>query len=186
MLPQPPDICLVPSQSGAVDSGLLSSTDTDCLTILDIADRIRLGIFQGNQRNQQVMLLVFRQVLVLCYDVFQHAFINFQVISALFKGYAKYLFPFQCGWFIGRVNLNDVISALPLGFQDLECFRFIARCNDSVRNFPLNHLCSRNVTNIRQCDEVAVRGHSICTSCSCISTSQRRKFAQIIDKINFL
>ncbi|MPN49437.1 hypothetical protein SDC9_197058 [bioreactor metagenome] len=45
MLPQIPVVRLIPRQTGAVDSGLLAGADTDGLSILNIANRIGLGIF---------------------------------------------------------------------------------------------------------------------------------------------
>ena len=40
MLAQPPNISLVASQTGTVDTALLTSTDTDGLAVLDVADRV--------------------------------------------------------------------------------------------------------------------------------------------------
>ena len=39
MLAQPPDVGLLTSQTGAVDTALLTSTDTDGLPVRDVADR---------------------------------------------------------------------------------------------------------------------------------------------------
>ena len=55
MLTQPPDVCLIAGKTCAVDTGLLSGTDTDCLTVLNIAYGVRLGILQRNQGNQQIV-----------------------------------------------------------------------------------------------------------------------------------
>ena len=56
MLAQIPDIRLIARQAGAVDAGLLASAHADDLAVLCIADGVGLGIFQGNQGNQQVAL----------------------------------------------------------------------------------------------------------------------------------
>ena len=40
MLAQPPDVSLVTCQTCTVDTALLTSTDTDSLTVLDVADRV--------------------------------------------------------------------------------------------------------------------------------------------------
>ena len=53
-LPHPPCVGLAASQTGAVDTALLSGADTDGLTILDVAYRVALGIFQGDEGDDQV------------------------------------------------------------------------------------------------------------------------------------
>ena len=105
---------------------------------------------------------------------------------SLFKGNAKYLLPFQFCRTVCRINLNDIISTLPLGLEDFQCLRLIARCNDTVGNFPLDHLCSGHVANVRQSDKVTVRRHTVCTAGTSISTRQRREFTQIIYEIDLL
>ena len=60
VLPQIPDVRLVACQSGAVNTGLLSGADADGLSVLGIADRVGLGVFQGDQGNDQVAFGAFR------------------------------------------------------------------------------------------------------------------------------
>ena len=45
VLTKPPDVGLVASQTGAMDTALLTGTNTDGLTILNIAHAIALGVF---------------------------------------------------------------------------------------------------------------------------------------------
>ena len=79
-----------------------------------------------------------------------------------------------------RVDLDDIISTLALEFQNLQSLRLIARCNDTVRNFTLDHLCSGNIADIRQRNKITVRRHTVCASCSRICTSQRRQLARSV------
>ena len=46
-LAQPPYVCFLSSQTCAVDAALLSCTDTDGLSVLDIAYRVALGVLKG-------------------------------------------------------------------------------------------------------------------------------------------
>ena len=177
MLPQPPDICLISGKTGAVDSRLLSSADTDCLTILDIANRVGLGILQCDQRNHQITLIILRDFLLLSDNILEHILVNFQEVMTLFKCDAEHLLPLQFSRTIGSINLNDIVSALSLGLQNFQCLRLIARRNDTIRNLTLNHLCGWHIADIRQRNEIAIRGHAVCPSCTCISTCQRRKFS---------
>ena len=68
MLAQPPDIGLVTSQTGTVNTALLTSTDTNGLTILYVAYRVTLGVLQGDEGDNQVALCLWGESLVLCGD----------------------------------------------------------------------------------------------------------------------
>ena len=57
MLPQPPVVRLVACQTGAVDAALLAGAHADGLTVLDVADGVGLGVFQGDEADDQVNAL---------------------------------------------------------------------------------------------------------------------------------
>ena len=61
MLAQPPDVGLVASQTSAVDAALLSGSDTDGLSVLDVADGVGLRVFQRDERNDEVAACVLRE-----------------------------------------------------------------------------------------------------------------------------
>ena len=52
MLAQAPVVRLAARQTGAVDAALLARADADCLTVLDIADRVGLRVLQGDQARR--------------------------------------------------------------------------------------------------------------------------------------
>ena len=56
VLAQPPFVSLASCQSGAVDAALLTGSDTDGLSVLDVADRVALRIFQRDESDDQVAL----------------------------------------------------------------------------------------------------------------------------------
>ncbi|CDA78812.1 putative uncharacterized protein [Clostridium sp. CAG:242] len=186
MLTQVPDISLVASQSGAVNSGLLTSTDTNCLTILNIAYRVGLGIFKSNEGNEQVDLCVFWQFFVLGNDIVEQLFVDLQVVSSLFKGNTEYIFVFDFLWNIGRIDLDYIVAAFTFLLEDCQSFFGITWSDDAVGNFTFDDSCSAFITNIGQCDKVTVGGHSVCASCSCISACNWRKLTQIVYKVDFL
>ena len=64
VMPEPPVINLLSSQSGTMDSRLLTGPDSDNLTILRIAYRIGLGVFKSNGREDQVSNSLCWQLLV--------------------------------------------------------------------------------------------------------------------------
>ena len=51
---QKPGIGLVSGKSGAVDPGLLAGTDTDGLAVIGVGNGIGLGVFEGDQGNDEV------------------------------------------------------------------------------------------------------------------------------------
>ena len=56
VLTEPPYIGLIASQARAVDAGLLTGTDTDGHAVFYVADGIGLGVFQGDEGDDQVAL----------------------------------------------------------------------------------------------------------------------------------
>ena len=80
-----------------MDPGLLSCPDTDGLSILYIADRVGLCIFQRDHGNGQVNLGCIWQILILRHDIIKEILADMQFVSALFKVDAIYLLAFQRG-----------------------------------------------------------------------------------------
>ena len=91
-LSQMPEVRFVSCQSGAVDPGLLSCAYADGLSVLCIGDRIGLGVFEGDQCDDQVALRLLWQIFVCRNDVGQLIRRNLIIVSALFKGDAEDLF----------------------------------------------------------------------------------------------
>ena len=86
---------------------------------------------------------------------------------------------------ISRVDLDDVVGAFAFFFQDFQSLFGVARSDDTIRNLALDDSCSAGITNVRQSDEIAVGGHSVCASCSCISAGDWGKLSQVIHKVDF-
>ena len=86
MLTQEPGIRLAAGKSDTVDAALLASTDTNCLAVISKADRVGLGVFQSNQRNNQIDFGILRQVLVIGDNILQKMFADLKVVAALLKG----------------------------------------------------------------------------------------------------
>lgn len=54
MVPKPPVIGLVAGKSGAVDSGLLTGSETDDSSVEGVANRVGLGVLEGNGRDEKI------------------------------------------------------------------------------------------------------------------------------------
>ena len=85
MLAEPPVICFRAGKPCAVDPALLSSAYADSLTSADIADGIRLGVFESDERDEQVANGVFRQDVVFRDDVSEYAWVDRQSVAALLE-----------------------------------------------------------------------------------------------------
>ena len=165
-LTQPPDVGLVACQTSAVDAALLPCTNADGLTVLHIADRIGLGVFQCDKRNLQVAFGFRRKVLVLGWNVLEKVVARkVYLVSALLKGNAKDLLTLNGSRLVGRVYLDDIVSALALFTQDAECLLGIARSNDAVADFTLDEQCGSLVASVTQGNEIAVAGHTVSSTC---------------------
>ena len=174
MLTQIPDISFVTSQTSTVDTTLLTSTDTDSLTIFYVTYRVRLSILQRNQCNHQVTFCSFCKFFILCWDIFKQIItVQFDFVTALFESYTKYLFAFNWSWYVVRINLDYIVSSFTFVFQDSECFFSESRSNDTIRDFTIDETSCSFVTYIAQCDEVAIRRHTVGSTSTYVCISQR-------------
>ena len=174
MHPQMPCVRLACRQSGAVDTGLLSGTYADALSVHSEADGVGLGIFQCDQSDDQVDLRIFRDLLVLGHYVFEQAFIDFNVIVPLLEGDAEHLPALLFLRLILRVDGDDVVAALLLSLQDLQGFVRVTRGDDAIRDLSLDDVRRRRIAHIRQSDEITEGAQTVRTTGTGISTGQRR------------
>ena len=112
MLSEPPDIGFVSCKPCAVDSRLLSCSDTDSLTVLDIAYAVGLRVLQSDKRDKQIVLFVLRDILVFGYDIGQQLVVYVKLVSALFKRNAENLLSLDRVRNIIFIDFDDVICSL--------------------------------------------------------------------------
>ena len=174
-LAQPPVVCFLSGQTGTVYTGLLSGAYTDGLSVFYETYRVRLGVFEDDQRNLHISLCLFGQFFVICHQIGNQFIINCQFLSSLFKSNTKHFFMFQWSRYIIRINLNHIIISFFLLRQNLQSFRCITRCNYTVRYLSLDQQGGIFVAYVRQRNKITERRHTVCTSCSCVSTGNRRE-----------
>ena len=174
MLAQPPDIGFVTSQTGAVDTALLTGTDTDSLSVLHIAYRVRLSVLQGDEGDNQVALGLCCKSLVLGGNVLKQCrVVEFNLIASLFESDTKHLFALDGLRLIAGINLNHIISTLTLILQNLDCLRSIVGSNHTVAHLTLQNLRCGSVASVRQGYEVTIRRHTVGTTGTGISAGNR-------------
>ena len=121
VLTQPPDISLAASQAGTVDTTLLPCSDTNGLTVLNVAYTVALGVLQSDESNDKVALGICGEILVLGGNVLEESgIIQLNLVATLFKGNAKDLLTLYRLGLVGGVNLDNVVSTLALLAQNLQ------------------------------------------------------------------
>ena len=95
-----------------MDTGLLSGTDADSLTVLDIAYGIGLGILQSDQCDLHIDQGTLRDLLVHSHDIGQQVTIDVQFVTTLLKSDTIYLLVLDGSGPVGRIDLDDIVSTL--------------------------------------------------------------------------
>ena len=134
MLTQEPGICLGACQAGTVDTALLTGTHTDCLTVISKANRVRLGVLQGDQGYDQVDLSIGRQFLIFSNDVAEQCLIDLEIITALVESNTKDFLDFLFLRHIIGINSYHIVAALALTFQNLKSLFGITGSNHTIGN----------------------------------------------------
>ena len=142
-----------------------------------------MSIFQHDKRNQQIACSGLRDILIYSRTILQQSFGNLGLIAVLLKGNAKNLLAFGQLRLVSRVDLDDVIGALTLGFQHSQGFLGIAGSDNAVRNLTVQHLGSLHIADIGQSNKITIGAHAVSTTSACISICQRGQL-QIVHIIN--
>ena len=187
-LAQPPLIGLVAGETCAVDAALLTGSDADSLSVLDIADAVALCIFQCDEGNLQVADRLRSEVLVLRRNLLEEfRVVEIAVVAALLKGDAEDLLVLDRFGYIVRVDLDDAVSTLALGLEDFQGFGCVVGCDDAVADLTLDESGGSFVAGVAQCTEVAIGAHAVSTTGAGIGTGQGRKLkVNVIHEIDLL
>ncbi len=182
---QLPVVGFLSGKPRAVNAALLSGADTDNLAVLYIANAVGLCVFQGNQRKYEIAFLRVGQCFVFGYNVFQHAAVDFQVVSSLLERDAVHLLVFQGNGHVIGIDLHHVVIAAFFGFQDFQSFRLITRRDDSVSNFIFDYFSRGHVARIGKRNPVAETAHAVGAAGARVGTGQRGELYFGIDVIHF-
>ena len=187
-LAQPPLISLRTSQTGTVDTALLTGTDTDSLTILYVAYRVTLSILQGDERDNQIALSLRSESLVLGRNILEESrIIKLHLVASLFEGNTEHLLALDRSWHIVRINLDNAVGTLALLLQNLDSLRSVAWSNDTIAYLTLDEEGCSLVAYIAQRNKVAIRAHAVSATRTSIGTSQWRELKlDIINEVNLL
>ena len=188
VLTKPPDVGLVASQTGAMDTALLTGTNTDGLTILNIAYAIALGVLQRNEGDNQVTSGLLGEGLVLCGDILKQCGIGkVYLVASLLEGDAEAVLALDGSRSVLGVNLDDIVCTLALCLQHLESLWGVTRSDNTVAHLTVDKTSSSLIAHIAQGNEIAIRTHAVSTTGTGIGRCYRSEWQRsIVDKINLL
>ena len=127
----------------------------DRLSVFYIADRIGLRIFQRDHGDRQIHLRRVCQFFILRHYIGEEILVNIELISPLFKCNAVYFFVLQRRRHIVRIDLDHIVIAFFLLFEDLQRLRLITRRDHTVGHLSLDQSRRIHVTDIGQRDKIA-------------------------------
>ena len=156
-------------------TGLLTCSYADCLTVFYKAYGIGLGVFQDDQRNLHIPFCLFRQILILCNQIGDQRIVNGKLLTSLLKCNAENFLVLQRRRNVIRIDLDHIVIAFFLLFENFQSFFCIAGSDHAVRNFPFDQQSRIFVADIRQRDKITERRHTVRASGSGISTGDRGK-----------
>ena len=185
MVAQLPDVRLVAREARAVDAALLPRAHADELAVLRVAYGVRLRVFEGDQAQRQIALLRVRQRFIFCDDIRERLLAERKLVAALLERDAEHVFLLDGRGLVGRVDGDDVVAALALGFQDRQRRVGIARRDHAVGHFVLDQLRGGLVAFVRQRDPVAEAGHPVGAARAGVGARQRGQLEPVLDKIHF-
>lgn len=184
---QPPVVGLVTSKTGAVDTGLLAGAETDDHSVLGVADRVRLGILEGDGGDNQIADGRLGQVLVLGDEVLEERGIDLDVVTLLLHGETIDLAGLDLLGLVIGVHLEDGVLAALLLLQELQSIGIIGGGNDTVRDLAGDDLGSDQVDSRGDGDPVTEGRHAVSTTGTGIGRGDGGKGElEVIDLVDLL
>src|SRR5258708_7102354 len=118
---------------------------------------------------------MFRQAPVDCRDRCEQLVSWDERIALLLERHPKNLSRFHFCWYIRWIDLENHVCSLLFLAQEFECFWFVARSNDAIRDFTGEEPSGRNVYRVAERRPVAKRTQAVSSSGTGIGRGERRK-----------
>ena len=145
-----------------------------------------MGIFEGDERNDEVTACLLGKFFAHGGDIFKEGrVVQPHFVASLFKSDAEHLFPFDGGRTVGGIHLDNVVGALALLAQDLECLLGVAGCNHAIAHLTFDEQGGGLVAGVAERNEVAIAAHAVGAACSGIGAGNGcQGHLDIIHEIN--
>ena len=187
MLAQIPVVSFIAGKTRAMDAALLAGADTDCQAVLHVAHGVRLGVLQRDLSHHHVDLRLISEFFVLSDDIVKLIWGDGEVVMTLLERHAEHVLALNGSAHVVRVDLNDVVLAALLGFQDLKRLVGESRGDDAVGDFPLQVVGNVSVAHIGKSSPVAVAAKPIGAARANVSRGNGRKLVvgrNVVDEIH--
>lgn len=186
VLAQPPVVGLVTGKTGAVDTRLLASAETDNHTVLGVADGVGLCVLESNGGHGQVNEGLLGNVLVLRDNLLERRGVDDGVVALLLQGNAVDLAGLNRVGVVVGVDLQNAVLAALLLLQNLQSLGAVAGGNDTVRDLLGDDLGGGQVDNVGKSNPVAKGRHAVGTTGTGVGISKGRKVLNVADKVELL
>lgn len=162
VLTEVPNLNLASSELDTVNAGLLASADTDHLTVLGVANRVRLGVLESDGGHGKIALGVLGDGGGLGGDnLLERLGGDLAVVAALHESLAEHLAVLVLGGLEAEVGLEHNEATLLLGLEDLKGIVIVAGGHDTVTHLSLEHHGGILVHDVGESGEVTKGRHGV-------------------------
>mmetsp|Transcript_50236 Transcript_50236/g.106739 ORF Transcript_50236/g.106739 Transcript_50236/m.106739 type:complete len:411 (+) Transcript_50236:326-1558(+) len=173
---QPPSGHLPARKLNAINSALLTGTDANHHAVLGVADRVGLGVLDGDHAQDHVELGLLREVLFRRGDLLQEAHVADLVVPLLHEADAASHSELHVRELEVVVRLQHDEFAALLGLQNLQGLRLEARSDDTIRDLNLEDAGGGHIDLVGDSHEVAERAQGVGISRSHIGSRDIRQW----------
>jgi len=186
----PPVVSLVAGKSGAVNSGLLSSTETNNLSVVGVANRVALSVLKSDGSDGKITgsALGERSSVLRGDDGAEVLGSDLNIVAVLLEVDTVNGTGLGSRGVVLGVDLEDEVSATLLLLEDLKSGILVTRGNDTVRDLLGNDASGRNIDDVAKSNHVTEAAHAIGTTGASVGLGKARlvNALNIVDKVDLL
>lgn len=171
----PPVVGLVTGKTGAVNSGLLASAETDDLAVDGVADGVALGVLEGDGGDGKITGSALGEGTSILGgdDGGEGLGGDGDVVAVLLEVDAVDGSGLGGGRGVLGVDLEDEITAALLLLEDLESLGLVSGSDDTVRDLLGDDLGGGDIDNVTEGNHVTEAAHAVGASGTSISLGKR-------------
>mmetsp|Transcript_68402 Transcript_68402/g.160388 ORF Transcript_68402/g.160388 Transcript_68402/m.160388 type:complete len:462 (+) Transcript_68402:65-1450(+) len=158
---QPPSRHLATRQLDAVDAALLACTDADHHAILAVADRVGLGILDGDGSQDEVLLGLVWDGLAGGNNLCEFRSIEDGIVALLHEAHTPDHSILEIAVLEACISLQDDELAALLRLEGLQRLRDEGRSDDTITDLDLQNHCCGHVHLVRDGNEIAKGAHRV-------------------------
>lgn len=186
----PPVVGLVTGKSGAVDSRLLSSTETNNLSVVGVAYRVALSVLESDGSDSKIAssALGERSSVLGGDDGAEVLGSDLNIVAVLLEVDTVDGASLGGRRVVLRIDLEDEVSATLLLLEDFKSGVLVTRGNDTVRDLLGDDAGGRNIDNVAKSNHVTEAAHAVGTTGTSVGLSKARLInaLNVVDEVDLL